>query len=216
MIGRAVAASTALLLLVVPYEIASAQVRGEAEATVTVATPAPEPPRWHLDVEGDILGYFALAYSLHFHLRPADAPRWRLGFGVFGGRLPGWFVDFENWANGSGDENEGWKVRADAYALEAFYHFADSGSSLFVGAYLALQQWDLTQPSTMSAKRSHQLFIWPAVGYRWFPLGPHFFATIWAGLGIPSPGFAESHSGPNTFDEYRIYPFGSIHLGVEM
>jgi hypothetical protein len=112
--------------------------------------------------------------------------------------------------------NNGWSVRGDAWSLEAFYHFTDRGSSFFVGGYLALQRWVYSQQSLGTVMTSNQFMAMPAAGYRWFPFRAGLFVTVWAGIGIMSPGFLETHSAPERFNEYRIYPFGSLHLGWEV
>lgn len=185
--------------------------------------PAARPADWSAGAEIDVFAYvippIGALHSLHAFVRPPWMDRrLRLGFGVFGGeRYPAFVASILDALNGTGARNAGWEFGSRAFSAEAFWDFGGRDGGLFAGVYLALERWTETQASTASQQLTTQLWLEPALGYRWYPGDQrHAFVSIWAGMGVLSPPLAVEHVGPETFQPHVLFPFGSVHLGYEI
>jgi hypothetical protein len=55
------------------------------------------------------------------------------------------------------------------------------------------------------------------VGYRWYPAEQDaIFVTAWGGFGAMTPPLWREESGTQSFQPFILFPFGSVHLGVEL
>ncbi|HEY8207721.1 MAG TPA: hypothetical protein VIG99_09590 [Myxococcaceae bacterium] len=195
-----------------------------------VLLPAPafaeEPGRaagWTAGAEIDVFAYvippIGSLHSLHAFARPPWLDgHLRLGFGVFGGeRYPAFVVGAMDALNGTATRNAGWEFGSRAFAAEAFWDFGGPDGGVFAGLYLALERWTETRAASASQQFTTQLWLEPALGYRWYP-GPqrHVFVSIWGGMGVLSPPLAVEQSGPDTFQPHVLFPFGSVHVGFEL
>ncbi|HZN93425.1 MAG TPA: hypothetical protein VFB81_12010 [Myxococcales bacterium] len=194
--------------------------------TAAPAARADEPSRpadWTAGAEIDLFAYvlppIGALHSLHAFVRPPWLDgHLRLGFGVFGGeRYPAFVLGILNSLNGTTARNDGWEIGSRAFAAEAFWDFSGPEGGVFAGVYLALERWTQTRAVSASEQITTQLWLEPALGYRWFPGGQrHLFVAIWAGMGVLSPPLAVENAGPDTFQPHLLFPFGSVHVGYEI
>jgi hypothetical protein len=189
------------------------------------ATPAPTSagPGWRAGAEVDVFAYvippIGHLHSLHAFARPPWLDqKLRLGFGVFGGeKYPGFVLDLLNALNGSRAANATWSIGSRAFSLEAFWDFWGARGGPFVGAYLALERWTFSHVATTATGITTQIWFQPSLGYRWYPGQQDvFFATAWAGFGVMTPPILQEGVGPQTYRPFILFPFGSVHLGVEL
>lgn len=180
-------------------------------------------PGWRAGAELDVFAYvippLGHLHSLHAFARPPWLEqKLRLGFGVFGGETyPGFVLDLLNALNASGTANAGWVAGSRAFSLEAFWDFGGARGGPFAGVYLALERWTWTHTATASTGITTQIWFLPAGGYRFYPgQQDAFFVTGWAGFGVMTPPLSREGTGPQSFQPFILFPFGSVHVGVEL
>jgi hypothetical protein len=161
-----------------------------------------------VSVESDATRIALGSLSFHVMLRPASAPKLRLGIGRVGGAIPSVFHRLF-------DPNKGWSVTEQGAAAQIFYHLESAGSTLFVGAYLRFDRWEWRRDDEAGVARSSQLFPMPAIGYRWFPTDGGLFVTPWAGMGFSVWHSGAGTVGPHVYKPLDWFPIVAIHVGYE-
>jgi hypothetical protein len=161
-----------------------------------------------VSIESDVTRLALGSLSFHVMLRPAAAPRLRVGLGRVGGALPGVFHRLF-------DPNNGWTVTEQGAAAQIFYHLEPEGSTLFVGAYLRFDRWEWRRDDMAGVERSSQFFPMPAIGYRWFPTDGSVFISPWAGMGFSVWHSGEGKLGPHVYKPLEWFPILAIHVGYE-
>jgi hypothetical protein len=147
-----------------------------ALAALAAAVPARAAPPT-VSVEGDAARLALGSLSFHVMARPAALPRLRIGVGRVGGQLPGLFHRLF-------DPNAGWVVTEQGAAAQLFFQLRARGSTAFAGSYLRFDRWEWRRDDTPGVDRGSQLFVMPALGYRWFPRASGLYVAPWAGLGV--------------------------------
>ena len=174
-----------------------------------VAAAAPEPPRWKFSVESDITRLVLGSLSVHLMARPAGLPRLRFGIGRVGGALPKLFHTLF-------DPNEdGWEATEQGGVLQAFYHSSDDGNVFFLGGYARFDYWQWRRSELPGKVSGAQVFLMPAVGFRWFPAGKGVYVAPLAGLGVSIWDSGPAKIGTHTYEPLRFFPLPTIHIGFE-
>ena len=176
-------------------------------ALLAAAAPA-RADDWMVSAEGDATRIALGSLSLHLMARPPAWPRLRLGVGRVGGALPGLFHRLF-------DPNEGWQVSEQGGVLEGFLHHREQGSTWFVGAIARLERWEWRRPELAGSAIGTQVFVMPAVGYRWFPTGQGVFVTPWVGLGLSVWDSGVGRVGDERYQPLRWFPLAAVHVGYE-
>lgn len=161
-----------------------------------------------LSAEGDVTRLALGSLSFHVMVRPPQLPRLRVGIGRVGGQLPGIFHRLF-------DPNDGWVVSEQGAAAQAFVHLRESGSTAFAGTYVRFDRWEWRRDDMAGVDRGSQVFVMPAVGYRWFPTRTGLFVTPWAGLGVSVWNSGAGRLGDQTYEPLRWFPIVAIHAGWE-
>lgn len=169
-------------------------------------------PTWKVSAEGDVTRLALGSLSIHVMVRPPAAPRLRIGVGRVGGALPALFHRVFD-PNGTG-----WEVTEQGGVASAFFHLNEHGSTFFAGGYVRFDHWTWRRPELAGSASGSQLFVMPAVGYRWFPSskGTGLFITPWVGLGVSVWNSGPGKLGAHTYEPLRFFPIPAIHVGYEI
>lgn len=167
-----------------------------------------QPASCQVSAEGDVARVALGSLSFHVMVRPASAPRLRLGLGRVGGALPGVFHQLF-------DPNDGWDVTEQGGVAQGFFHARAHGSTVFAGGYVRFERWRWARDDGGGVARGSQVFVMPAVGYRWFPTGDGLYVAPWAGLGVSVWDSGDGVVGDRVYEPLRWFPIVAVHVGYE-
>ena len=161
------------------------------------------------EIEVDPSTYALNGYSLHVRIVPNNLPNWRLGAGIYSLEFPDVFTNMN-----SKNKDQGWNVDLDqGVGFFAEYYFKSTREGWLVGAQIAQQRFNITNENSGSEQEEFtNLLAMPYVGHRW-PLGEHFYAQGWFGVGYTENISGETQLGNRNYDIDPVVLFGAVHIG---
>ena len=112
------------------------------------------------------------------------------------------------------NRNEGWNSRLNqGYSFFFEYHFSEVNRKLFVGVQTGFQEYKISNDNIAGSVKYTNHIAMAYLGYTIKPFKNNLYFKPWAGVGYTSQVSGSTMLGTENYDNGRILPFATFHVG---
>jgi hypothetical protein len=164
----------------------------------------------NFSIEIDPSTFAFKGYAVHLRIQPKNSRHLLVGAGVYAMDFPDLIVDLN-----PKNKNKGWDVRLNqGVGLFGEYHFSEVNKKWFVGAQLALQEYEIEKADEVD---SGEFNTFLGLGYGGYTIQPFknngFYIKTWMGAGYTTQSGGKNILGDLEYDVSPILLFAAVHFG---